>query len=112
MTDETSGETEPQDAAEWITALGIVDVESGGAKAKEAREPLIDAGRKALSRGECSPRLISTPSRGSADECRGNPGCAHRPAEQGPDQRHTVTGLGSGGMNTATVNVPGHGPAH
>ena len=52
VTDETSGETEPQDAAEWITALGIVDVESGGAKAKEAREPLIDAGRKALSSGD------------------------------------------------------------
>jgi hypothetical protein len=55
MTDEASGETEPQDAAEWITALGIVDVESGGAKAKEARERLIDAGRKPC------PAAINTP---------------------------------------------------
>jgi hypothetical protein len=52
MTDEMSGETEPQDADEWITALGVTDVEGGHVRAKAAWHFLIDAGLTGLSGAE------------------------------------------------------------
>ena len=71
--------------------------------ARSASDPDARDRRDASSHEPLSPRLISTPSKRSADK-RGYPGCRHPPAEQHQISA-IVTGLGGGATNAGTVTV-------